>query len=52
MIDYREKISKYIDVEKEVLDALSTDDISEVMNVLENARLSQKRIFICGNGQF
>ena len=50
MIDYREKISNYIDVEKEVLDALSTDDISEVMNVLENARLSQKRIFICGNG--
>lgn len=50
MIDYKEKINKYIEMEKMVLDSLSRDDISEVMNVLEHARRSGKRIFICGNG--
>ena len=50
MIDYREKINQYIKLEKEVLDSLSTGEINTVMNVMENARLSGKRIFICGNG--
>lgn len=50
MIDYRGKINKYIEMEKMVLDSLSRDDISEIMNVLEHARESGKRIFICGNG--
>ena len=50
MTDYREQISRYIAMEKEVLDSLDSGEISRVMNVLEEARLSGKRIFICGNG--
>lgn len=50
MIDYREKIAQYIEMEKFVLDSLVKDNINEVMNVLEDARLTGKKIFICGNG--
>lgn len=50
MRDYANEIRQYIELEKQVLDSLSVTDISTVMNVLENARLSKKRIFICGNG--
>ena len=50
MNDYREQIRQYIEMEKQVLDSLAENDINEVMNVLENARFSRKRIFICGNG--
>ena len=50
MTDYREEIHWYIKTEKQVLDALSDVEISQVMNVLERARLERKRIFICGNG--
>lgn len=50
MINYKEQIGKYIEMEKSVLDSLDSEKINEVMNVLENARLEGKRIFICGNG--
>lgn len=50
MADYREQIKQYLSMEKEVLDSLSADDISKVMNALEQARINGKRIFICGNG--
>jgi D-sedoheptulose 7-phosphate isomerase len=50
MADYKEQIGQYIEIEKQVLDALNDEDINRVMNVLENARLTGKRIFICGNG--
>ncbi len=50
MTNYTEQIIKYIQMEKEVLDSLNCEEINEVMNVLENARLKGKRIFICGNG--
>ena len=50
MQNYQEQIRRYIQMEKAVLDNLSADDISKVMNVLEDARLKGKRIFICGNG--
>lgn len=50
MIDFRDKIEKYIEMEKTVLDSLNREEINVVMNVLENARLKGKRIFICGNG--
>ena len=50
MVDYTDKIRKYIEMEKAILESLPVDSINEVMNVLENARLSRKRIFICGNG--
>ena len=50
MTDYTKQVRQYIEIEKQVLEQLSVTDISQVMNVLENARLSRKRIFICGNG--
>lgn len=50
MRDYTEDIRTYINAEKKALDMLSVEKISEVINVMENARLSGKRIFICGNG--
>lgn len=50
MKDYIDKIAQYIATEKAVLDSLDKRKINDVMNVLENARLSGKRIFICGNG--
>lgn len=50
MVDYRKQIKQYIQIEKEVLDGLQENEINEVINVLENARLKGKRIFICGNG--
>lgn len=50
MENYREQIKLYIKMEKQVLDSLNIEEINEVMNVLESARLKRKRIFICGNG--
>ena len=50
MVRYQNQIKQYIEMEKQVLDSLNLEDINEVMNVLENARLKGKRIFICGNG--
>lgn len=50
MQNYEEQIKKYIEMEKAVLDGLSAEDISTVMNILEDARINGKRIFICGNG--
>ncbi len=50
MIDYTEKIKEYIRMEKDALEDLSAEDISKVMNVLEEARKAGNRVFICGNG--
>lgn len=50
MTDYREQIAQYIEMEKQVLDALSLQEINDVMNVMEDARKLGKRIFVCGNG--
>ncbi|MDE5803264.1 MAG: SIS domain-containing protein [Lachnospiraceae bacterium] len=50
MKDYKDDIRRYIEMEKQVLDSLSAEEINNVMNVLENGRLTGKRIFICGNG--
>lgn len=50
MNDYTEDIRTYIKMEEQVLKNLPVEDINRVMNVLERARLSGKRIFICGNG--
>lgn len=50
MNDYTEEIRTYIRMEEDVLKNLPVEDINTVMNVLEQARLSGRRIFICGNG--
>lgn len=48
--DFTSRISEYIKAEKQILDSLCISDINTVMNVLENARMNKKQIFICGNG--
>lgn len=50
MNNYEDQIKNYIEMEKAVLTSLSPADISNVMNVLESARLKGNRVFICGNG--
>ncbi len=50
MNNYIPDINNYISCEIEVLRSLPADDINTVINVLENARISRKRIFTCGNG--
>lgn len=50
MQNYEEQIKNYIELEREILSNLSSESISRVMNILEDARLKGRRIFICGNG--
>lgn len=50
MKDYRKEIEKYLETEKTALENLPREDINNVMNILEKARLNGNRIFICGNG--
>lgn len=49
-MDYKKQIEDYIKAEKQVLDALSREDVNNFMNILEETRKAGKRIFICGNG--
>ncbi len=49
-MDYTQKLKNYLDTEIEVIRKLDLNAINAVMNVLEEARLSGKHIFICGNG--
>ena len=50
MRDYRDALRQYLEEERKVSENLPLEDINRVMQVLEQARLSGKRIFICGNG--
>ena len=47
---YEAEVRRYLDKEREVFSALDEREISKVMELLENARLSGKKIFVCGNG--
>lgn len=49
-MNYLRELQAYRDREIEILQNLSLEDVNTVMNVLEEARLSGKHIFICGNG--
>ena len=49
-MNYVGKIKEYLKQEIEAIESLDLDKVSEVMNVLENARLNGRRIYICGNG--
>lgn len=49
-MDYARHIRDYLEKEREILKELDENEISDVMNVLENTRLSGNRVFICGNG--
>lgn len=49
-MDYTKDIRDYIEQEREILSQLDENEISNVMNILENTRMSGNRVFICGNG--
>lgn len=49
-MDYIKELQAYRDREIEVYQRLNLEDVNKVMNVLEEARLSGKHIFVCGNG--
>ena len=50
MTNYKPQLQKYLEREMNAIQNLDLDAINEVMNVLEEARVAGKRIFICGNG--
>lgn len=50
MKDYMKDLSHYLKQELEILQQLDLNSINQVMNVLEEARLENRKIFICGNG--
>lgn len=50
MKDYTTDIAAYFEREKHVLDLIDKASLSEVMNLLEEARLDGRQIFIMGNG--
>lgn len=49
-MDYTKDIRTYLNEEIKVLESIDESEISNVMNILENCRLSGSRVFICGNG--
>ena len=49
-MNYRDDIKNYIKKEIEVLEALDVTAINDVMNVLEEARLNGKTVYVFGNG--
>lgn len=49
-MDFIDKLKSYREREITVFNNLNLEDVNTVMNVLEEARLSGKHIFICGNG--
>lgn len=49
-MDYIKDIEDYIDTEISILKQMDKQAVSDVMNILENARCEGRRIFICGNG--
>ena len=49
-MDYREEITNYFEKEKATLDAISKDDLNNLMNVLVQAKDEGRTIFIMGNG--
>ena len=49
-MDYMKELQTYRDQEIEAYKKLDLESVNNVMNVLEEARLNGKHIFICGNG--
>ncbi len=50
MKDYRKDIASYISLETAVLQELRTDQINDVLNILEQALEQEQNIYIFGNG--
>lgn len=49
-MNYINELNAYREREIAVLNNLDLNSVNKVMNILEEARLQGKRIFICGNG--
>lgn len=49
-MNYAGEVRRYLDREAEVLGELDENEISRVMEILEEARISRKRVYVCGNG--
>jgi len=49
-MDYRYNIENYLSKLKDTIDMIPKEELSNVMNVLEDARKKGKHIFIMGNG--
>ena len=49
-MNFIKELQAYRDREIEVFQRLNLNDVNMVMNVLEEARLSGKHVFTCGNG--
>ena len=47
---HEEYIEKYFEDAKTIIDNLSREDISKVIDILIDARNTGKKVFICGNG--
>ena len=50
MKDFLKDLQGYRDREVEVFQRLNLEDVNKIMNVLEDARIEGRHIFICGNG--
>lgn len=50
MADYTKELQEYREREIKVYKRLNLEDVNTVLNILEEARRTNKRIFICGNG--
>lgn len=49
-MDYRSGLQEYLNKEIEVIKRIDIESINTIMNILENARIMDKKIYICGNG--
>ena len=49
-MDFLKELQEYREREIEVYKSMDLESVNKVMQVLEDARLSGRRIFICGNG--
>ena len=49
-MNYMNELQAYRDREIEAYKKLDLESVNTVMNVLEEARMAGKHIFICGNG--
>ena len=52
MMDYTQEITAYFDRLKVTIDKISKSDLSDLMNVLVDAKESGKQIFIMGQWWF
>lgn len=50
MNDYRDKIEKYIELEKQTLEKLDINAVNEALNLIDQTRRDRHTIFIFGNG--